>query len=58
MFVFVNNSDKAANVNWSRYAEINSGLGEGRNVLTGERTTLTDDTMVPANSALIVEYSR
>ena len=58
VFVFVNNSEKAASVNWSRYAEINSGLGEGRNVLTGERTTLTDDTMVPANSALIVEYSR
>ena len=43
---------------WSRFAEINSGLAEGRDVLTGDAVTLSDDTVVPANTAFVVEYKR
>ena len=58
VFVFVNNSDKDFNLTWSRFAEINSGLTTGRDVLTGQEVTLSDDTVVPANTALVVEYKR
>lgn len=58
VFVFINNSDKEAGVNWSRYAEIAGGLASGRNVLTGETAVINDDTVVPANSALVVEFRR
>lgn len=58
VFVFVNNSDKDFNLTWSRFAEINAGLTTGRDVLTGQNVTLSDDTVVPANTALVVEYKR
>jgi glycosidase len=58
VFVFINNSDKEVKLTWSRFAEINSGLAEGRDVLTGDAVTLSDDTVVPANTALVVEYTR
>ena len=58
VFVFVNNSDSDAKVTWSRFAEITDGLGEGRDVITGEPVRVTDDTVVPAASALVVEYKR
>ena len=35
VFVFLNNSDKNANVTWSRFSEMTSGLRGGVNVLTG-----------------------
>ena len=56
VFVFVNNSDKDANVTWSRFSEIAGGLEKGRNVVTGETMTVSDDTVVPAGSVLVVEY--
>lgn len=58
VFVFLNNSDKDVNVPWTRYSEISAGLGEGRNVLTGERMTVSDATQVPAGEALVVEFVR
>ena len=58
VFVFINNSDKEVKLTWSRFAEINSGLAEGRDVLTGDAVTLSDDTVVHANTALVVEYKR
>ena len=56
VFVFVNNSDKAQKVEWSRYSEITDGLSIGRNVLTGEAYMVSDDTEVPPLSCLVVEY--
>jgi len=58
VFVYVNNSDEDAKVTWSRFEEIAGNLKEGRNVLTGETVTVNDDTIVPANTALVVEYAR
>lgn len=58
VFVYINNSDTEAKVTWSRFAEIAGNLKEGRNVLTGETVTVSDDTVVPANTALVVEYAR
>ena len=58
VFVFLNNSDKNANVTWSRFSEMTSGLRGGVNVLTGGEIEISDATVVPANTALIVEYKR
>lgn len=58
VFVFLNNSRGKKHVPWSHYAEIASGLGSGRNVLTGETVELSDSTVVPAHQALVVEFSR
>ena len=45
-------------VPWSHYAEIASGLSDGRNVLTGEATEVDDTTTVGPRQALIVEFKR
>ena len=59
VFVFINTSDsETINVPWSRYSEISSGLGSGRNVLTGEEITVTDDTQVGPMQTLIVEFKK
>ena len=58
VFVFINNSEEEKTVPWTRFAEISAGLGEGRNVLTGERMRVSDATAVPAMSALVVEFVR
>lgn len=58
VFVFLNNSDKDVKLPWSRFSEISDGLGAGRNVLKGEAVTLSDETVVPADEALIVEFVR
>ena len=59
VFVFINNSDEPARVPWqSRYSEITAGLGAGRNILTGETVTLSDETTVGPCEALIVEFRR
>jgi hypothetical protein len=58
VFVFINNSDKDVKLTWSRFAEINADLSEGRDVVTGDVVTLSDDTVVPANTALVIEYTR
>ena len=58
VFVFVNNSQQEQKVPWTRFKEISAGLGTGRNVLTGEQMTLSDETTVPALGALVVEFQR
>ena len=59
VFVFLNTSSTdTINVPWSHYSEISEGLGEGRNVLTGEMVTITDDTQVPPMGSLIIEYKK
>lgn len=58
VFVYINNSGKDMDVTWSRFAEMTAGLGEGRNVLTGESVSITDETVVPAFSSLVVEYEK
>ncbi|MCR4921994.1 MAG: glycoside hydrolase family 13 protein [Bacteroidaceae bacterium] len=58
VFVFINNSKESRPVTWTRFREITDGLGEGRNVITGERTIVNDKTEVPPYSSLIVEFER
>ena len=56
VFVYINNSLEEKTIPWSHYAEIASSLGEGTNVLTGEKVTVTDSTVVGPCSALVVDY--
>ncbi|MGM9762638.1 MAG: glycoside hydrolase family 13 protein [Candidatus Cryptobacteroides sp.] len=56
VFVYVNNTSEPKNIPWSYYDEMNEGLGEGLNVVTGEKITLSDATVVPAKTALVVDY--
>ena len=56
VFVYLNNSPEEKTIPWSHYAEIASGLGEGTNVITGEKVTVTDSTVVPPCTALVIEY--
>ncbi|MEG1884992.1 MAG: glycoside hydrolase family 13 protein [Alistipes sp.] len=58
VFVFINNSRGAKNVPWSHYAEITTGLHDGREVLSGQPAELSDSTMVKPRQALIVEFKR
>lgn len=59
VFVFINPSaTETINVPWSNYAEIASALGEGTNVLTGEKVTVTDDTKVGPMQFLLIEYKK
>lgn len=58
VFVFLNPSDEAVTVPWSHYAEITDGLGEGRNVITGETLVISDDTTVEPMQTLLVEFKR
>lgn len=57
VFVFVNNSPEPRTVPWSHYAEIAAGLEDGRDVLTGETVRISDSTVIPPSTALVVEYS-
>ncbi|MBO5581528.1 MAG: glycoside hydrolase family 13 protein [Bacteroidales bacterium] len=56
VFVFINNSDEEVTVPWTRFREMSESLGEGVNVLTGERVTVSDATRVAPQSALVVDY--
>ena len=58
VFVYVNNSPEAKNVPWTYYSEISEGLKGGVNVVTGEPCDVSDATVVPSQSILIVEYKR
>ena len=58
VFVYVNNSLEAKNVPWTYYSEISEGLKGGVNVVTGEPCDVSDATVVPSQSILIVEYKR
>ena len=59
VFVFINNSseDEVA-VPWSHYSEFTEGLHDGINVITGEKATISDDTVVPPLGALVIEFKR
>ena len=56
VFVFINNSLEEKTVPWSSYAGMNDSLSSGTDVLTGEAVTVSDSTVVPPVSALVVEY--
>ena len=58
VFVYVNNSPEPKNVPWTYYSEISEGLNGGVNVVTGEPCDVSDATVVPSQSILIVEYKR
>ena len=58
VFVYINNSEQDKRLPWTYYSEISSELGTGVNVLTGESVVLSDETVVPAVSALVVEFKR
>lgn len=59
VFVFINTSDtETVNVPWSHYSEISKDLGIGKNIITGETVTISDDTQVAPLETLIIEYKR
>jgi len=58
VFVYINNSRGKKHVPWSYYSEISDGLKNGRNVITGEPVTVSDETVVGPRQVLIVEFSR
>jgi glycosidase len=58
VFVYINNSQEPKHLPWSYYAEITEVLSAGRNVITGETVTLSDDTVVAPEQALVVEFAR
>ena len=59
VFVFINTSPtETIKVPWSHYSEISEGLGEGKNILTGETVVITDDTEVGPMQSLIIEYKK
>lgn len=55
VFVYINNSNDSHLVPWSRYSEISSRLGEGRDVVTGEVVDMQGKVVEPM-SAIIVEF--
>lgn len=58
VFVFINPTEEEITVPWSEYAEITDGLGQGRNVITGETVTISDDTKVAPMQTLLIEYKK
>ena len=58
VYVFINNESVDKNIPWSHYSEFVSGPVKGRDVVTGSAIVLSDDTVVPAKSALVVEFKR
>lgn len=58
VFVFINNSEKDVKLSWSRFAEMTAGLGEGRDVINNCKLTLSDNTVVKANTAIVVEFTK
>ena len=58
VFVYINNSQQPKNIPWSYYSEISEGLKDGVDVITGESCEISDATVVPPCTALIVEYRR
>lgn len=58
VFVFINNSHERKTIPWSRYAEIASGLYDGRELLTGKSLMPDDTTTVDPLQTLIIEFKR
>ena len=58
VFVYINNNLEEVNIPWSYYSEINEGLKDGVDVLTGETFEVSDATVVAPKSAIVIEYKR
>jgi glycosidase len=58
VFVFINASAQDRNIPWNHYAEFASGPVDGTEVISGEKCRLSDSTVVPAMSEIIVEFAR
>ena len=58
VFVFVNAGSEPVNVPWSSYSEITEGLKDGTDVITGEPVSVSDETSVAPETALIVQFKR
>ena len=58
VFVYINNSQEAKRIPWDHYSEITQSLTNGRKVTTGEPITVSKDTYVSAEDALVVEFKR
>ena len=68
VFVYINSSNEDHRIPWSSYAEItnspNYAFGSqddasawaGRNVVTGEKLTMSNEVVVPAGKSLVVEF--
>ena len=56
VFVFVNNSSEARTIPWDHYAEINGGLVEGTDVITGNKVNPSAGLSVAPQTILIVEF--
>ncbi len=57
VFVYVNNSNDEKIVPWSRYKEITSTLGEGRDVISGESVVMENLKVAP-RSVRVIEFRR
>ena len=55
VFVYINNSNDAHEVPWSRYSEITDKLGEGRDVISGDMVDMKAVKVEPM-STLVVEF--
>lgn len=58
VFVFINRTPETVKIPWSYYDEVNSSLGTGIDVITGESVTLDDNTEVAPMTALIVDFRK
>ena len=58
VFVYVNNSLEDKKIPWSHYAEIAPVPSSGLNVITGKAVEVNDSTVVPACSALVVDFRK
>jgi glycosidase len=58
VFVYINNNLEEVNVPWSYYSEINEGLKEGVDVITGQPFEVSDATVAAPKTALVIEFKR
>ena len=56
VFVYINNSNDTKRVPWARYSEICAGLGEGRDVISGDAVDMNKMSVEPM-SVLVVEFT-
>ena len=58
VFVYINNSQEDKRIPWDYYSEITQSLTNGRKVITGEPITISNNTYVASEAALVVEFKR
>lgn len=58
VFVFINNNSDPVDIPWSYYSEIADTLVDGVDVITSSPVVLSDETSVPGDSSLVVEFTR